>query len=160
MVQAVRRSGRSNRRKKEKLHSEPLSGASEDVQPGEVSIRDSRDTTEEPIFFVKLSNGTDLLCRLLEEDDDFFIVTEALQFVYNIQPSAMRASISMMKWLPIDSLFKEAVVIPKQHIIAVITAPGDVAAQYLNSTSVRNADETKEDDAPSKVRDVNKGYLH
>ena len=100
------------------------------------------------------------MCRLLEEDDDFFIVTEALQFVYNIQPSAMRASISMMKWLPIDSLFKEAVVIPKQHIIAVITAPGDVAAQYLNSTSVRNADETKEDDAASKVRDVNKGYLH
>ena len=158
MVQAVRHSRRSYYRKKTKLHPKSSSGTGENVQPGEVSIRDPRDTPEVIVLFIKLNNGTDLICRYVKADDDFLIVTEILQFIYSFRPNESQINVSMMKWLPIDSLFSTLIPIHNYNILTVLPAPIDIATQYLNSIIARNANINNDETVPEQ--NSKPKYLH
>lgn len=88
------------------------------------------------VFFIKMIDGEDLLCSVLNEDDQYLYIkspyrVELMQSNKQHRPSTV--SIAIVRWIPFDPLMMKEIKIDKRNIMLYTSVPHDIADRYINS---------------------------
>jgi hypothetical protein len=90
---------------------------------------------EGEVYFLKLTNGEDLLVQLIGDEPEYLYITQPYRIEAIQSPSSMIVTTGIMRWIPFESMMEQKIRLDKTHIMTYILADETVAERYLNSIS-------------------------
>jgi len=87
------------------------------------------------VYFLKLSNGEDLLCQLIGDEENHLYITQPYRVELMQSPATMTVTTTIMPWLPFDSLMDECLYLDKKNILTYMIVDDIVSSKYLNTIS-------------------------
>ena len=88
---------------------------------------------EGEVYFLKLTNGEDLLVQLVGDEPEYLYITQPYRIEAIQSPSSMIVTTGIMRWIPFESMMEQKIRLDKTHIMTYILADEIVAERYLNS---------------------------
>ena len=87
---------------------------------------------EGQVYFLKMTNGEDLLCLVSDDDPSSLYVSNPYR-IELIPGSDMTIMTSIVRWFPFTSLMQEKIRLDKRNILTYILVDDEVSIKYLNS---------------------------
>ena len=100
------------------------------------------------IYYIKMSNGEDVVSTVLEEDEECYYITYPLKFVYTKNSTSESIIMGMIPWIPTEELMNSIFQIYKFNMITILPAPEKLKAHYESQMGL-----SKENIA-TKIRDL------
>ena len=88
---------------------------------------------EGEVYFLKLTNGEDLLVQLIGDEPEYLYITQPYRIEAIQSPSSMIVTTGIMRWIPFESMMEQKIRLDKSHVMTYILADETVAEKYLNS---------------------------
>jgi sRNA-binding regulator protein Hfq len=105
---------------------------------------------QDPVYFLKMVNGEDLLCLIVDIDEYCVHITNPYRIM--MVPSHTTRSFMpiMVSWLPFDSLMREITAISKKNILTYMPVDDIVATRYLEVIRSRSPAGDDDDEEESQ----------
>lgn len=82
------------------------------------------------IYYIKMSNGEDVVATVLEEDEDCYYITFPLKFVYTKNSTSEAIIMGMVPWVPSEELMNSIFQIYKFNMITILPSPEKLKTYY------------------------------
>lgn len=89
------------------------------------------------VKIIKLKNSEEVLCEMVEEKDDAYVIKNPCVLV-----PTQQQKIAMAPWLPFAEL-KKGLDIPKDQVLFVVDVIAEISEQYVNQFSAVIAPKSK-----------------
>lgn len=87
------------------------------------------------VYFLKMNNGENLLCTLIEDDEERIHITQPYRVEMMQMQDSMTVTTAIMKWIPFDSIMSKTISIDKKNVLTYMIVDDIVATKYNNTIS-------------------------
>ena len=88
---------------------------------------------QDEVYFLKMNNGEDLLCKLVGHDETCLYVTQPYRVEVMQTTATMTLTTGIMRWIPFESLMDYTISIDKKNILTYMLVDDIVAGKYINT---------------------------